>query len=241
MLLSVIVPVYNAGAYLEPCLRSLLSLPVEKEIIVVDDGSSDGSIDALSDDVVRQISIVRQPNRGVSAARNIGLEHAHGSWIWFADADDVVSVSDGVDFAVLSDAKFVTLPFVWEEDGRQTCYAAHDGEVPYNLWRCWFRRDEIERYAIRFTVGRRYGEDQEFILGYLLATGATARALATPTYHYTMRASGAMRRPGTRRRQRKDVTAVLLGFIGHAIAQGKIAHKWVLREIKRLIKTILTI
>lgn len=241
MLLSVIVPVYNAGAYLEPCLRSLLSVPVEKEIIVVDDGSSDGSIDALSDDIVRQISIVRQPNRGVSAARNIGLEQAHGDWIWMADADDVVSVSDGIDFAVLADAKFVTLPFVWEEDGRQTCYAAHDGEVPYNLWRCWFRRDEIERYAIRFTVGRRYGEDQEFILGYLLATGATARALASPTYHYTMRASGAMRRPGTRWRQRRDVTAVLLGFIGHAIAQGKITRKWVLREIKRLIKTVLTI
>ncbi len=241
MLLSVIVPVYNAGAYLEPCLRSLLSVPVEKEIIVVDDGSSDGSIDALPDDIVRQISIVRQPNRGVSVARNIGLEHAHGSWIWFADADDVVSVSDGIDFAALADAKFVTLPFVWEEDGRRTCYAAHDGEVPYNLWRCWFRRDEIERYAIRFTAGRRYGEDQEFILGYLLATGATARALAAPTYHYTMRASGAMRRPGTRWRQRRDVTAVLLGFMANAIGRRKIAQKWVLREIKRLIKTILTI
>lgn len=241
MLLSVIVPVYNAGAYLEPCLRSLLSLPVEKEIIVVDDGSSDGSIDALSDDIVRQISIVRQPNRGVSAARNIALKHAHGSWIWFADADDVVSVSDGIDFAALSDAKFVTLPFVWEEDGRRTCYAAHDGEVPYNLWRCWFRRDEIDRYAIRFTAGRRYGEDQEFILGYLLATGATARALATPTYHYTMRASGAMRRPGTRWRQRRDVTAVLLGFMANAIGRRKIAQKWVLREIKRLIKNIINI
>jgi glycosyltransferase involved in cell wall biosynthesis len=241
MLLSVIVPVYNAGAYLEPCLRSLLSVPVEKEIIVVDDGSSDGSIDALSDDIVRQISIVRQTNQGVSVARNIGLEHAHGSWIWFADADDVVSVSDGIDFAALADAKFVTLPFVWEEDGRRTCYAAHDGEVPYNLWRCWFRRDEIERYAIRFTVGRRYGEDQEFILGYLLATGATTRALATPTYHYTMRASGVMRRPGTRWRQRRDVTAVLLGFMANAIGRRKIAQKWVLREIKRLIKTILTI
>ncbi len=241
MLLSVIVPVYNAGVYLEPCLRSLLSVPVEKEIIVVDDGSSDGSIDALSDDIVRQISIVRQPNRGVSVARNIGLEHAQGSWIWFADADDVVSVSDGIDFAALSDAKFVTLPFVWEEDGRRTCYAAHDGEVPYNLWRCWFRRDEIERYAIRFTAGRRYGEDQEFILGYLLATGATARALATPTYHYTMRASGAMRRPGTRWRQRRDVTAVLLGFMANAIGRRKIARKWVLREIKRLIKNIINI
>ena len=241
MLLSVIVPVYNAGAYLEPCLRSLLSVPVEKEIIVIDDGSSDGSIDALSDDIVRQISIVRQPNRGVSVARNIGLEHAHGSWIWFADADDVVSVSDGIDFAALSDAKFVTLPFVWEEDGQCRAFTASDGEVPYNLWRCWFRRESVMRHGLHFTVGRRYGEDQEFILSYLLATGTTARALATPTYHYTMRTTGAMRRPGTRCRQRHDVTAVLFGFMANATARGKIAQKWVLHEVKRLIKNIINI
>ncbi|MBP5716043.1 MAG: glycosyltransferase family 2 protein [Bacteroidales bacterium] len=244
MLLSVIVPVYNAGEHLAPCLRSLIAVPVEKEIIVVDDGSSDGAIERLPKDIGQEIQLIRQANRGVSAARNAGLERAQGEWLWFADADDEVECNEAISLlanGISADAQLLTLPFIWEEDGQCRAFTASDGEVPYNLWRCWFRRESVMRHGLHFTVGRRYGEDQEFILSYLLATGTTARALATPTYHYTMRTSGVMRRPGTRCRQRHDVTAVLFGFMANATARGKIAQKWVLHEVKRLIKNIINI
>jgi len=85
---SVIVPVFNGERYLEDALRSALgqSLP-PSEVIVVDDGSTDGSVaivEAFGDRVTR----IRQPNSGVAAARNRGLAAAAGEFIAFLDHDD---------------------------------------------------------------------------------------------------------------------------------------------------------
>ena len=240
MLLSVIVPVYNAGEYLLPCIESLIALPVEKEIIVVDDGSTDGAVERLAERNFVDVKVYRQENHGVSAARNEGMKHACGEWLWFVDADD--SVEQPVlpfDWSEVPDqVKLLTLPYVWEQDGTATHYAAQDDDVPYNLWRCMFRRQAIERHNLRFTLGRRYAEDQEFILHYLLAEAGEIRSAIAPTYHYTMRATGAMKKKDTRGRQRRDVTCVLLGFVGRALCRGKLMEPWVQGQIKRLLKTI---
>ncbi len=90
-LISVIVPVYNVRAYLPACLDSLLSQTYEAlEIVLVDDGSTDGSA-ALCDEYAARdprVRVVHQPNAGVSAARNAGLAAASGELIGFADGDD---------------------------------------------------------------------------------------------------------------------------------------------------------
>lgn len=93
-LLSIIVPVYNTEDRLEACLESLLAQEVRDfELILVDDGSSDGSSEIcrkyreLHPGVVVFLS---GPNRGVSAARNRGLGVARGEWIAFCDSDDRV-------------------------------------------------------------------------------------------------------------------------------------------------------
>ena len=127
-LLSVIVPVYNVEPYLRQCVESIgqvatrinLEWPdkVMIEIILVDDGSTDGS-GAVCDELAAAlqplptatIRVAHQANKGVAAARNRGLDMARGRWVWFVDSDDwldveetlllvegMVSAAPGVDF-----------------------------------------------------------------------------------------------------------------------------------------------
>lgn len=90
---SVIVPVWNAGRYLPQCLDSLLGQSYGAlEIILVDDGSTDNSAEICRMYAERdeRVCVLRQENKGVSAARNLGLERASGKLIAFVDADDWV-------------------------------------------------------------------------------------------------------------------------------------------------------
>lgn len=91
---SVIVPVYNGEAYLAECLDSLLAqtLP-DMEILLVDDGSADGTQAIAEAYAARdaRLRYLRRPHAGVSAARNAGLDEARGAYIGFCDADDTAS------------------------------------------------------------------------------------------------------------------------------------------------------
>ena len=92
-LITVIVPVYKAEAYLEACIRSVLAQTLTRwELILVDDGSPDGCpwiCDRYAAADAR-IRVLHQENRGISLARNAGLDAAMGAWITFLDADDLL-------------------------------------------------------------------------------------------------------------------------------------------------------
>lgn len=93
--LSVVVPTYNYAALLPRCLDSVLDqLTDECELIVVDDGSADGTADLLRgwNCATRRAAFVLQDNRGPAAARNAGLDASSGRWLLFLDADDVMEV-----------------------------------------------------------------------------------------------------------------------------------------------------
>lgn len=93
MKLSVIVPIYNSANVMEGTIRSLLAQPIEQwELILVDDGSTDGS-GAICDTFAAadsRIRVLHQENKGVAAARNTGLAAARGKYIGFADSDDSI-------------------------------------------------------------------------------------------------------------------------------------------------------
>lgn len=89
--ISVIIPVYNVEKYLRKCLESVINQTFRDiEIICIDDGSSDNSLKILREyeRLDTRIKIISQENKGVSAARNEGLRHATGDYIYFIDSDD---------------------------------------------------------------------------------------------------------------------------------------------------------
>lgn len=111
-LVSVIIPVYNVETYLPQCLNSIKrQVYTNLEIIIVDDGSTDGS-GVIIEDFAKEddrAKVFHQENKGVSAARNKGLENATGKWIAFVDGDDWVErdyIDRLVDAAELHNTKF---------------------------------------------------------------------------------------------------------------------------------------
>ena len=92
-LISFIIPVYNVESYLARCLDSVINNTYRNlEIICVNDGSPDNCQAILEDYAAKdsRIKIFWQRNQGVSVARNVGIEHASGEWLYFADPDDWV-------------------------------------------------------------------------------------------------------------------------------------------------------
>lgn len=92
-MLSIIVPVYNVRLYLEECVDSLLNQSYKNcEIILVDDGSTDGSGEICDSLMLKdtRIKVIHQENGGLPAARNAGLNCAQGKYIAFVDSDDLV-------------------------------------------------------------------------------------------------------------------------------------------------------
>lgn len=88
-LVSVVIPVFNAGKYLEETLASILAQSYPAiEVVAVDDGSKDDSV-AILERFSGRLKLVKQQNSGAAAARNRGVREASGKWIAFLDADDI--------------------------------------------------------------------------------------------------------------------------------------------------------
>lgn len=94
-LVTVIVPIYNGAAYINECILSIMNQDYKNlEIILVDDGSKDNSIDIITKYKLQdnRIKVLQQKNAGVSAARNHALKNAHGEFIAFVDQDDCIAL-----------------------------------------------------------------------------------------------------------------------------------------------------
>lgn len=95
MLISVIIPVYNVKEYLEKCVESVIDPNFnDYEMILVDDGSTDGVSGELCDKIAAKnpelIRVIHQENRGLGGARNTGIREAKGEYLFFPDSDDSV-------------------------------------------------------------------------------------------------------------------------------------------------------
>ncbi|RYI99128.1 MAG: glycosyltransferase, partial [Actinomycetales bacterium] len=185
-LLSVIVPVYNVEEYLAECLDSILDWAAAPlEVIVVDDGSPDGSAKIARKYARRdpRVTVVTRPNGGLSAARMTGVEHATAPYLTFVDSDDVVTRDGGFDAALTSlegsgsdfallpyrqfrdvDAPSPTPPWVAEfyADGSRTVVAHEQPEIlaQATAWSKVYRRAFWDRAGLVFREGVLY-EDQE--------------------------------------------------------------------------------
>ena len=95
MKISVVIPVYNIEDYLSECLDSIVNQSLEDiEIICVNDGSTDGSLDILKEYESKdsRVKIISQENKGIGNARNTALEYAKGEYVYFIDGDDTLEL-----------------------------------------------------------------------------------------------------------------------------------------------------
>ena len=215
--ISVIVPVYGVEPYLEECLRSLTGQTFRNvEIILVDDGSPDrcpGICDrwAAFD---RRIKVIHQDNRGLSAARNAGLDIAAGDYIMFADSDDIAlpgffeiplarARAADADIIVFgyADTDQNGIPSRFQSTNARPVYAGRtkalcwlaEGRIRDYVWDKLWRRELFD--TVRFPVGEKW-EDQ--LTTYLLFDRAS-RFVILPDllYHYRKR-PGALSREDPR-------------------------------------------
>lgn len=235
MLVSLIVPVYRNPALVEKAVRSALSQTWEHlEILLIDDGSPDGCdavCDALASEDAR-IRVFHTENRGVSAARNHGLQHAKGEFIAFLDSDDLLEpnhmealvglMEKGADVASVSMRFYMKdgkpKPFCDDETictltPREAICMMHREEA-FNgyLMNKMFRRDLLGGVSFDETIA--IHEDMLFIWGALLKS-RNVLLQKVHTYHYLFNAASAMNRSYSPRYD-TAVTAAekMLGLMG---------------------------
>ncbi len=116
--ISIIIPVFNTASYLDECLKSVLNQTfTDFEIICVNDGSSDSSLDVLKNYQLKdnRIKVISQSNKGAGAARNVGIKYAKGDYILFLDSDDYITnhaLSEVYDIAVSTSADMVLFKLI---------------------------------------------------------------------------------------------------------------------------------
>lgn len=208
---SIIVPVYNAASYLRQCLDSILGQSFRDfEAILVNDGSTDGSLDicrtyAQADG---RFLVIDKPNTGVSDSRNAALKLARGRYLQFADSDDWLT-PDATETmyrtAERVGADLVVCHFyrvAGERAAQQghikkeriltrTDYAEEMMKAPANyyygvLWNKLYRRSIVEADRLFFDPAVKWSEDFLFNLEYLERARLIA-AVPTPVYYYRKR------------------------------------------------------
>lgn len=194
--ISVIVPVFNAEAYIEPCMDSVLNQSYRNvELILVDDGSTDGSLrKCRSREADPRVRIISIENHGVSHARNRGLELASGQWVMFLDSDDYLleNALEQLMAMVSPEVREIIADYtdgeVRQLTPRQEAVDAQAvrtmtldpinnrllpefyGLKPMSLAACWaklYRSSIIRENGIRFREDLRLSEDTLFNLEYL--------------------------------------------------------------------------
>ncbi len=219
ILLSVIVPVYNASPYLAACVNSLLThLDPRLEVLLIDDGSTDGS-DLICDSLSlkdQRVRVFHKTNEGASAARNYGIQKANGKWISFVDADDYLSrhyfdtflqYKTDCDWIIFSLSFIDNLGNKEEKIIREEKVYSGFPEIQagaYSLMsmdtKCeflvftvnkFYKRDIILKHGIRFSEGLSFREDELFALNYCLHANRL-RTCSRPLYNYRNHLSGSL-------------------------------------------------
>lgn len=114
MKLSIIIPVYNVESYLAECLNSVKSFSFDYELIIVNDGSSDSSLDIINSFASKfdgQLHVINKENGGLSSARNAGMNIAKGEYFCFLDSDDYLDVQKFEDFVMKAYCDGVEMAF----------------------------------------------------------------------------------------------------------------------------------
>lgn len=206
MRFSIIIPAYNAEAYLKRCLDSILSQNYsDYEVIVIDDGSTDGTSNILVQ--YPQVKVISQANHGMATARNRGLEVAQGDYILFVDSDDRLCPNalanlaphlDGEDIVGFGTQIYNESNGIYTDNPIQPTaatagwdYFNHHRLTPSPvhfvcIWQRAYRRAFLEENNLRFTDGLKRAEDDLFTTMAMLHA-RSIKTIADYIYTYHVR------------------------------------------------------
>ena len=210
-MVSIIIPAYNCERYIQQCLDSLIQQEEQNlEIIVVNDGSEDGTADILNyySKNEDRLKVLNVKNGGPSRARNIGLDNANGDWVLFVDADDWVDtdILSSLDLNQnAADIIFFGFKRCYEDTRIVECIPESVGcectadAVNRQLLSLFnskaaffgftvnkiYKRSIIEQHHLRFREGLNVREDEAFILNYCLYI-TSVKTMAFAPYNYRM-------------------------------------------------------
>lgn len=177
---SIIIPLYNKEQTIERTIRGILNQTFSDfEIVIVNDGSTDNSVNIVESIENSRIKLIHQENAGPSAARNTGVRHTNADWIVFLDADDEIledaleyydkTINANPQLDILDCNKYNKV-----KDSLTPCYHPIDGWVKNNMRECYygkispgagfsvFRKTLIEKHPYNESI-RRY-EDAEWLI-----------------------------------------------------------------------------
>lgn len=255
MLLSIIVPVYNIHSYLNQCVDSLLCEREDYEIILVDDGSTDGSRDVCMKyaEQFPQVKTYSKTNGGVSSARNYGLSKAKGKYVYFVDGDDFV---DGLTCLLSklteidSDVFLLNYSVLGKNDVpiKQHIYthsclpvrelAKYKERHSHAPWEYVFKRERLKKYGILFSTDLKYAEDWVLVTQYI-ATAVEVKCVTGFTYFYRKS------REGSAMNQTYDQKQVLLHLAAfdmiNSIEPNNESHNYIQSEKKECFSYVLNI
>ena len=231
MRLSFIIPMYNVSKWVGRCIASVRNQglsPQDYEIILVNDGSTDETMQVVNDFLAREsqsgvetapVVIIEQENQGLSAARNAGFRRARGNYVWWIDSDDTLEACFAPRLLERAEKERLDvlcfgLNQVDDEKGTSSKYEIEDqtqgrtvrGEefllkcgMPAAAWAAIYRRGFIERYGLSYLVGA-FHEDQDFTpRAYFLARRIAYEDVAV--YNYYQREDSIMRRKDPKKTQ----------------------------------------
>jgi glycosyltransferase involved in cell wall biosynthesis len=208
---SIIIPVFNNSRYIEKTLLSLINQSFKDfEVIIINDGSSDDSIE-ITDSILSQSNIpyqiFSQENKGVSVARNKGLDLASGNYIVFLDGDDYIGknhlkwlyesiVEKDCDFSftqmliINKEGVVLTKPTAYDNIKDKSTLSGYDliklelmMKIPFRFCQLMYDKSVLNENNLRFSANVSYGEDTDFALKSLVHiknVGYTGR----PSYFY---------------------------------------------------------
>jgi len=205
---SIIIPIYNREKFLKKCLESVQCQEFENfECILIDDGSTDSSLEICEKMEDERFKVISQLNKGVSSARNRGLEIAVGEYIIFIDSDDYVSsnhlkilvdnlLNNEFDI-IFNEIKIIRAGHEEESDFGKFLLSElvvsnyesiklcllENGFEGYLVNKI-FKNKLVQKQNIRFNENIRWGEDLLFTIEYLLIVEKATKIINQPTYHY---------------------------------------------------------
>lgn len=234
MFVSIIIPAYNCAKTIAICLNSILIQEnTDYEILVIDDGSNDGTSDIIDGFATKnnRIRVIHKINGGVSSARNLGIKEAQGEWLMFCDADDTFepdALNMVCDVVAEHDNDYYCFQYIAVNcDGTRKRHISATADCEYTSIEyikqilldrvnkaCWGNlfRSSIAK-TVKFDSSLSIGEDIYYVLNYITSIKTNVFVSSKVIYDYVNNSSSVTHDKEKMRRGLSDINVLVLDFL----------------------------